>query len=98
MDLERTGRVAVVTGASKGIASAITKMLAEEGVRASSDDDFEWAMRVNFFSALRATRAALGHKVEHGSGSMLDVASVNAFFRPDAATARAGRSSPGSAG
>jgi NAD(P)-dependent dehydrogenase (short-subunit alcohol dehydrogenase family) len=148
MDLELTDKVAVVTGASKGIALAVTKMLADEGalvvagarttatlegldrvtavavdlaepdgparlvqhaidehgrvdvlvnsmggVRlrldgflALTDDDFEWAMQLNFFSTLRATRAALGHMVEQGSGSIVNVASVNAFFQPDGAT------------
>ncbi len=148
MDLELTDKVAVVTGASKGIALAVTKMLAEEGalvvagarttatleglervtavavdlaepegpaqlvqravdehgrvdvlvnsmggVRlrldgflATTDDDFEWAMQMNFFSALRATRAALPYMVEQGSGAIVNVASVNAFFQPDGAT------------
>jgi NAD(P)-dependent dehydrogenase (short-subunit alcohol dehydrogenase family) len=148
MDLELTDKVAVVTGASKGIALGVTKMLADEGalvvagarttatlegldrvtpvavdlaepdgpprlvqraidehgrvdvlvnsmggVRlrlegflALNDDDFDWAMQLNFFSTLRATRAALGHMVEQGSGAIVNVASVNAFFQPDGAT------------
>jgi NAD(P)-dependent dehydrogenase (short-subunit alcohol dehydrogenase family) len=148
MDLELTDKVAVVTGASKGIALAVTKMLADEGalvvagarttatleglarvtavavdlaepdgpaqlvqraidehgrvdvlvnsmggVRlrldgflATTDDDFEWAMQMNFFSALRATRAALPYMVEQGAGAIVNVASVNAFFQPDGAT------------
>ena len=120
MDLRLTDKVAIVTGASKGIGLAVTRALAEEGARVvagartvdsleglarvsavavdlasregpaelvaravaehgrvdvlvnnvgavrmrfqgflgTSDEEFEWAMQMNFFSALRATRAA----------------------------------------
>ena len=57
-----------------------------EGFLGTSDDEFEWAMRMNFFAALRATRAALASMVEQGSGAIVNVASVNAFFQPDAGT------------
>ena len=30
-----------------------------DGFLALSDDDFDWAMQMNFFTTLRATRAAL---------------------------------------
>jgi NAD(P)-dependent dehydrogenase (short-subunit alcohol dehydrogenase family) len=148
MDLQLTGKVAVVTGASRGIGLAITHALLDEGAfvvagarsteglegldrvlavpvdllapdgparlvrRAldehgridvlvnnvgavrlriegflgTSDAEFEWAMQMNFFSALRATRAALAGMVEQGAGAVVNVASVNAFFQPDAAT------------
>jgi NAD(P)-dependent dehydrogenase (short-subunit alcohol dehydrogenase family) len=148
MDLELTDKVAVVTGANKGIGLAITKALVAEGayvvagslstenldaldqvtavpvnllsddgpallvhkaideygrldvlvnnvgaVRirvdgflATSDDEFEWALKMNFFTGLRATRAALGPMLEQGSGSIVNIASVNSFFQPDAAT------------
>ena len=148
MDLGLSDRVAVVTGASKGIGLAVTQMLADEGalvvagarttgaleglervtpvavdltrpdgpkalvqralddhgrvdilvnnvgaVRlrltgflALGDDDFEWALEMNFFTALRATRAAVRPMVEQGSGAIVNVASVNAFFQPDGAT------------
>jgi NAD(P)-dependent dehydrogenase (short-subunit alcohol dehydrogenase family) len=148
MDLGMTDRVAVVTGASKGIGLAVTHALADEGaivvagarnvdslddvervtamavdlaaadgpgllVRRALDDhgridvlvnnvggvrlrldgflgtadeEFEWAMRMNFFSALRATRAAIPHMVDRGGGAIVNVASVNSFFQPDAGT------------
>src|SRR5262245_22840769 len=41
---------------------------------------------LNFFSALRATRAAIAAMLEGGGGAIVNVASVNAFFQPDAAT------------
>jgi NAD(P)-dependent dehydrogenase (short-subunit alcohol dehydrogenase family) len=148
MDLELTDKVAVVTGANKGIGLAITKALVAEGayvvagslstenldaldrVRAvpvnllsedgpallvqtaidehsrldvlvnnvgavrirmdgflaTSDDEFDWALKMNFFIALRATRAALVPMLEQGSGSIVNIASVNSFFQPDGAT------------
>ena len=148
MDLGLDGKVAVVTGASKGIGLAITQALVEEGAHVvagarsvdslqgldgvtavpvdllapdgpgllvrralddhgrvdvlvnnvgavrlrmdgflgTSDDEFEWAMQMNFFSALRALRATIPAMVEQGGGAIVNVASVNAFFQPDAGT------------
>jgi NAD(P)-dependent dehydrogenase (short-subunit alcohol dehydrogenase family) len=148
MDLELTEKVAVVTGANKGIGLAITRALMAEGAHvvagslstenldglervnpvavnlmapdgpgrlvrkaldahgrldvlvnnvgavrirvdgflATSDQEFEWALQMNFFTGLRATRAALGAMLEQGSGSIVNIASVNSFFQPDAAT------------
>jgi NAD(P)-dependent dehydrogenase (short-subunit alcohol dehydrogenase family) len=147
VNLELEGKVAVVTGASRGIGLAITKMLVDEGARvvagartadglsglrgvtalqldlaapegperligaalethgrvdvlvnnvgavrvrvggflATSDEEFEWSMRLNFFAAVRATRAALPPMLKDGGGVIVNVASVNAFFEPDAA-------------
>jgi NAD(P)-dependent dehydrogenase (short-subunit alcohol dehydrogenase family) len=57
-----------------------------EGFFAVSDEEFEWAMQMNFFIALRTTRAALKSMVGAGSGAIVNVASVNAFFEPDGGT------------
>jgi NAD(P)-dependent dehydrogenase (short-subunit alcohol dehydrogenase family) len=57
-----------------------------DGFLATSDEEFEWALQMNFFAGLRASRAALGAMVEQGSGSIVNIASVNSFFQPDAAT------------
>jgi NAD(P)-dependent dehydrogenase (short-subunit alcohol dehydrogenase family) len=57
-----------------------------DGFLSTSDEEFEWALRMNFFTCLRATRAALGPMVEQGSGAIVNVASINSFFQPDAAT------------
>jgi NAD(P)-dependent dehydrogenase (short-subunit alcohol dehydrogenase family) len=148
MDLNLSGKVAVVTAASKGIGLAVTRALAEEGALvvagarhpealaglprvsgvavdlgapegparlveraigehghvdvvvnnmggvklrlsgflSTTDEDFEWAMQMNFFSALRARRAAVPRMLERGGGSIVNVVSVNAFFQPDGGT------------
>jgi NAD(P)-dependent dehydrogenase (short-subunit alcohol dehydrogenase family) len=148
MDLELAGKVAVVTGASKGIGLAVTRALAGEGVRVvagartvdalanidgvmpmavdlavadgpgrlvqrasdehgridilvnnvgavrlrldgflgTSDEEFDWSMKMNFFPALRATRAAVTAMLKQGGGAVVNIASVNAFFQPDSGT------------
>ncbi|HEU0317561.1 MAG TPA: SDR family NAD(P)-dependent oxidoreductase [Solirubrobacteraceae bacterium] len=147
MDLELTGKVAVVTGASKGIGLAVVEELVAEGAHvvagartietleaiervtplavdlgdpdgparlvghavethgrvdvlvnnvgsvhvrldgflSLSDADFERSLQLNFFAALRATRAAVADMLTHGGGAIVNVASVNAFFHPDGA-------------
>jgi NAD(P)-dependent dehydrogenase (short-subunit alcohol dehydrogenase family) len=57
-----------------------------EGFLGTSDDEFQWALDTDFFTTLRATRAALVPMLEQGSGSIVNVASINAFFQPDGAT------------
>jgi NAD(P)-dependent dehydrogenase (short-subunit alcohol dehydrogenase family) len=57
-----------------------------DGFLGTGDEEFEWALQMNFFTGLRATRAALAPMLEQGSGSIVNIASVNAFFQPDAAT------------
>jgi NAD(P)-dependent dehydrogenase (short-subunit alcohol dehydrogenase family) len=57
-----------------------------QGFLGTSDDEFEWAMRMNFYAPLRATRAAITAMVKQGGGAIVNVASVNAFFQPDGGT------------
>ena len=145
MDLGLSGKVAVVTGASKGIGLAVTRTLAAEGAEvfagartvdalagiervtavavdliepsgperlvgevvqrhghldvlvnnvggvklrvngflSTSDEEFEASMQLNFFAALRATRAALAVMLPRRTGAIVNVVSVNAFFQPD---------------
>jgi NAD(P)-dependent dehydrogenase (short-subunit alcohol dehydrogenase family) len=145
MDLELHDKIAVVTGASKGIGLAIVHTLIAEGMQVVggaltvdslegingvtavaadlvdpggaeqligkaveqhgridvlvnnvggvklrldgflqvSDDDFERSFQLNFFAALRATRAAVAQMIDHGGGTIVNVASVNSFFHPD---------------
>ena len=133
MDLHLADKVAVVTGANKGIGLAVTRALVAEGAHVvagslttdnldgldrviavpvdllahdgpalvvqravdehgrldvlvnnvggvrirtdgflgTSDEEFEWALRMNFFTGLRATRAALGPMLEQGSGAIV---------------------------
>jgi NAD(P)-dependent dehydrogenase (short-subunit alcohol dehydrogenase family) len=145
MDLELEGKVALVTGASKGIGRAVVETLVAEGALvvaaardvgslqevagvtavavdllepgatetfvadaveqhgsvdilvnnvggaplhvegflAISDENFEAAFALNFYVALRATRAVVKRMIRRGSGSIVNVASVNAFYEPD---------------
>jgi NAD(P)-dependent dehydrogenase (short-subunit alcohol dehydrogenase family) len=149
VDLHLSGKVAVVTGASKGIGLAVTRALASEGVRvvagalhgsseldvltdryddvqsvtvdltspqgpadlvaaatvrhdrldilvnnvgavrprldgflALTDEDWDWALTINFLAVVRATRAAIPHLLKQDSSAVITVSSVNAFL-PD---------------
>jgi NAD(P)-dependent dehydrogenase (short-subunit alcohol dehydrogenase family) len=42
-----------------------------EGFLGTSDDDFAWTMEMNFFIALRASRAAITEMVSQGSGAII---------------------------
>jgi NAD(P)-dependent dehydrogenase (short-subunit alcohol dehydrogenase family) len=145
VDLQLEGKVAVVTGASKGIGLAVVRTLVGEGMQVVGgaltvdslegidgvtgvavdlvdpagagrlvadavahhgridvlvnnvggvklrlggflevgDEEFERSLQLNFFAALRATRAAVAEMLPRGGGAIVNVASVNAFFQPD---------------
>jgi NAD(P)-dependent dehydrogenase (short-subunit alcohol dehydrogenase family) len=55
-----------------------------DGFLGTSDAEFEWAMQMNFFPAVRTIRAALPPMLKAGRGAIVNIASVNAFFEPDA--------------
>ena len=102
--LDRVTGVAVDLAAPEGAAELVERAVAEhgrvdvlvnnvgavrlrlDGFLGTSDEEFAWAMEMNFFIALRATRAVLPHMIEQGGGAIVNVASVNAFFQPDAGT------------
>ncbi|MFI1996560.1 oxidoreductase [Actinoplanes sp. NPDC020271] len=52
------------------------------GFASVTDDDWLQTFQINFFSAVRMTRAALAPMIAAGSGSIVTVGSVNAFL-PD---------------
>jgi NAD(P)-dependent dehydrogenase (short-subunit alcohol dehydrogenase family) len=78
--LDEHGRIDVLVNNVGGV------RLRLQGFLGTSDEEFAWAMQINFFAALRATRAAITHMVKQGGGAIVNVASVNAFFQPDAGT------------
>ena len=56
-----------------------------DGFLGTTDEDFKWTFEINFYTAVRATRAALANMQDHGSGAVVNVASVNSFYHPDSA-------------
>jgi len=70
MDLDLDGKVAVVTGAGKGIGFAVTRALADEGA--------------SVVAGSRSTGTLDGLKGV--TPVAVDLSAVNAFFQPDAAT------------
>jgi NAD(P)-dependent dehydrogenase (short-subunit alcohol dehydrogenase family) len=78
--LDDHGRVDVLVNNVGGV------RLRMQGFLGTSDDEFAWAMNINFFAALRATRAVLPPMLKQGGGAIVNVASVNAFFEPDGGT------------
>lgn len=55
-----------------------------DGFLALSDADFESSMNINFYAAVRATRAVVADLLRRDApGAIVNVASVNAFFQPD---------------
>jgi NAD(P)-dependent dehydrogenase (short-subunit alcohol dehydrogenase family) len=78
--IESHGRVDVLVNNLGGVRIRL------DGFLGTSDEEFAWAMDINFYSALRATRAVLPGMLKAGRGSVVNIASVNAFFQPDAGT------------
>ncbi len=76
--IERHGKVDVLVN---NVGAAHIRL---NGFLSLTDADFESSMQLNFYSALRATRAAVTDMLGRGEpGSIVNVASVNAFFQPD---------------
>jgi len=78
--IEEHGRVDVLVNNMGGVRLRLS------GFLGTSDEEFEWAMQMNFFASLRATRAAITQMLTQGGGAIVNVASVNAFFQPDGGT------------
>ena len=77
--VEGMGRIDVLVNNVGGV------QLRLDGFLSTTDADFEASMQLNFFSAVRATRAAVAVMQAQGEGTIVNVASVNAFFHPDGA-------------
>lgn len=54
-----------------------------DGFLGISDAEFEASLQINFFAALRATRAAVSVMLPRRAGAIVNVVSVNATFQPD---------------
>jgi NAD(P)-dependent dehydrogenase (short-subunit alcohol dehydrogenase family) len=52
------------------------------GFLAMTDEDWSWALNLNFLAAVRTTRAALPHLLARSASTIVTISSVNAFL-PD---------------
>jgi NAD(P)-dependent dehydrogenase (short-subunit alcohol dehydrogenase family) len=75
--VEQHGRIDILVNNVGGVKMRL------DGFLQVSDEDFERSLQLNFFAALRATRAAVAEMIKQGQGAIVNVASVNAFFHPD---------------
>jgi NAD(P)-dependent dehydrogenase (short-subunit alcohol dehydrogenase family) len=78
--IDEHGRVDILVNNMGGV------KLRLDGFLATNDDDFKWAMEMNFFTTLRASRAAIAPMVAQGGGAIVNICSVNATFQPDGGT------------
>ena len=75
--LQRHGHLDVLVNNVGGV------KLRLDGFLSTSDEDFEASIQLNFFAALRATRAAVEAMLPRGEGAIVNVVFVNSFFQPD---------------
>ncbi|WP_344041350.1 SDR family NAD(P)-dependent oxidoreductase [Nocardioides panacihumi] len=53
-----------------------------QGFAALTDDDWDWALTINFLAAVRTMRSAIPHMVDRPGANIVTISSVNAFL-PD---------------
>jgi NAD(P)-dependent dehydrogenase (short-subunit alcohol dehydrogenase family) len=75
--IEQFGRVDILVNNVGGVHTRL------DGFLSLSDEDFEASLQLNFYAALRATRAAVADMSTRGDGVIVNVASVNSFYEPD---------------
>jgi len=75
--IEQFGRVDILVNNVGGVHTRL------DGFLSLSDEDFEASLQLNFYAALRATRAAVADMRTRGDGVIVNVASVNSFYEPD---------------